>query len=57
MRVILALWVYAGIAVAVLLTGCGVSASVYRIDERQASETQKALPLKCWFTNCGGEEK
>ena len=43
-----------------LLTGCsgiGASAEIYRIDERQAQNSTKALPLKCLFVECGTEAK
>lgn len=47
-------------AVAFLSSGCGGMElggrlGVYRVDERQESQRtyRQAMPLKCWFTQCG----
>lgn len=40
------------------LTGCsgiGVSAELYRIDERSDQTTTKQVPFKCLFVSCSGE--
>lgn len=37
------------------LTGCsglGVKTELYRIDERQESQSTKMVPFRCLFVNC-----
>lgn len=38
----------------ITLPACGVQASVYRVDEAKMTQSQKSLPLKCLFVECGG---
>lgn len=61
MKVILTLWVYAAVAVGMLLTtGCagvelGGRLGLYRVDERadsSATVQAQTKPLKCYFVNC-----
>lgn len=41
------------VILATLMSGCGVSASVYPIHERHTEEHYNKTGLKCLFTNCG----
>lgn len=39
------------------LTGCGVSASIYRVDDSHLEQHQNNVPLKCLFVDCNTGSK
>ena len=60
MRLILAIWIYAVLAVGILLglTGCGVTCTTFPIDKTKIEQAQVESTIACrWFNYCDKGDK